>query len=73
MNKTYHQRIPKNWKSQMKEASGIAAATPKRRRDINKRKRDQKARLQPLEVCGRVLVRNLNERGGPGKTRAIRE
>ena len=57
----------------MKEASEIAAANTKQRRDMDKRKRDQKARLQPLKVCGRVLVKNLNERGGSGKTKAFLE
>ena len=58
----------------MKEVFGIAAANTKWTGDTDKRKRDQKARLQPLEVGGRVLVRNLNEReGGPGKTRAFWE
>ena len=55
----------------MKEAFGIAAANTKRRRDMGKRKRDQKARFQPLEVGGRILVRNLNEKGGPHKTKAF--
>ena len=41
-----------DWKSRMKEAFEIAAAHAKRRRE--------KARFQPLEVDGRVLVRNLN-------------
>ena len=34
----------------MKEAFGIAAANTKRRRGMDKRKRNQKARLQLLEV-----------------------
>lgn len=38
---------------------------------MNKRKRDQKAILQTIEVRGRVLIGNLNERGGTSKTRAI--
>ena len=29
---------------------------------MDKRKRDQKARLQSVEVGGRVLLRNVNER-----------
>ena len=55
----------------MKEAFGIAAANTKWRGDMDKRKRDQ--RLKPLEVGSRVLVRNLNEKGGPGKKRAFWE
>ena len=42
----------------MKEAFGIAAANTKQRRDLDKRKRDQKARLQPFDVGGRRLVRS---------------
>ena len=57
----------------MKEAFGIAAVNTKWRKDFDKIKRDQKARLQPLEVGGRVLVRNLNLKGGPSKTRAFLE
>ena len=59
------------WKSRMKEGFGIAAANTKWRGDMDKRKRDQ--RLKPLEVGGRVLIRNLNEKGGPGKKRAFWE
>ena len=44
----------------MKEAFRIAAVNTKRRTDIDKRKRDQKTRLKPLEVDGRFMVRNLN-------------
>ena len=40
---------------------------------MDKRKRDQKGRLQPLEVGGRMLVRKLNEKGGPGKARTFLE
>ena len=58
-NNTDEQNTPstyiEKWKSRMKEAFGIAAANTKQRRDIDKRKRDQKARLQPFEVGGRVL------------------
>ena len=70
MNKYTSTYIEKR-KSRMKEAFGTAAANTKRRRDMVQRKRDQKARLQPLEVGGRVLVKNLNEKGGPGKTKAF--
>ena len=57
----------------MKEAFGIAAVNTNWRKDFDKIKRDQKARLQPHEVGGRVLVRNLNLKGGPSKTRAFWE
>ena len=57
----------------MKEAFKKTAANTKQRRDMDKRKRDQKARLQPLKMGGRVLVRNLSERGGSGKTKTFLE
>ena len=60
------------WKTRMKEAFKIAEENPKKRTSTDKRKRDLKATLEPLEVGGRVLVRNLTERGGgPGKSRSI--
>ena len=40
---------------------------------MDKRKRDQKARLQSLEMGGRVLVRNLNEKEVSGKTKVFWE
>ena len=40
---------------------------------MDNRKRDGNARLQPLEVVGRVLVRNLNKKRGPSKIRAFWE
>ena len=56
------------WKCRMKGAFAIAAANSKRRNSMGKRKRDQK---REIAVGGRVLVRNLNERGEPGKTRVL--
>ena len=61
------------WKTRMKEAFKIAEENTKKRTSIDKRQRDLKATLEPLEVGGRVLVRNFTERGGPGKSRSIWE
>ena len=55
------------WKARMKEAFKIAEENIKKRRSADKRQREVPATLEPLEVGGRVLVRNLTERGGPGK------
>ena len=76
-NNTVQQNIPstyiKKWKDRMKEAFGIAATHIKSERDMEKRKMDQKPRLQPFEAGCRVLVTNLNERGEPGKTKTFWE
>ena len=55
------------WNARMKEAFKIAEENIKKRRSADKRQREVPATLEPLEVGGRVLVRNLTERGGPGK------
>ena len=47
----------------MKEAFKIAEENTKKRRSADKRQRDLKATLEPLEVRGRVLLKNLTERG----------
>ena len=59
------------WNARMKEAFKITEENTKKRRSADKRQRDLKATLEPLEVGGRVLVRNLTERGGPWKKRYI--
>ena len=55
------------WNARMKEAFKTAEENIKKRRSADKRQREVPATLEPLEVGGRVLVRNLTERGGPGK------
>ena len=54
----------------MKEAFKIAEKSlqnTKKRRSADKRQRDLKATLEPLEVGGRVLVRNLTKSGDLAK------
>ena len=50
----------------MKEAFKITEENTKKRRSADNRQRNLKATLEPLEVGGRVLVRNLTERGDLG-------
>ena len=57
----------------MKEAFEITEENTKKRRSADKRQRDLKATLEPLEVGGRVLVRHLTEREGPGKIHSFWE
>ena len=57
----------------MTEAFKIASDNTKNRRHSNKKLKDKRATLAPLEIGGRVLVRNLLEREGPGKLRLFWE
>ena len=66
--KRYPQYL-KEWKAAMMEAHKIAAAraghwASQKRESYNKR-----ARSSALKPRGRVLVKNVLERGGPGKLR----
>ena len=55
--RNYNNFIQK-WKAIMKEAFKIAEENIKKRRSAYKRQRNLKATLEPLEVGGRLLVRN---------------
>lgn len=61
----------KNWKQRMKKAFQIASSNTTRRRDQGRAKQNVFAKLKQIEVGGRVLVRNLVERGGTGKLRSF--
>jgi transposase InsO family protein len=61
-----------DWKISMKEAHRIAAENSARRKEKS-RKRTNKIKYASLEVGDRVLVRNVREKGGPGKLRSYWE
>lgn len=62
-----------HWADQMAEAYKIAAQSSKQRSLRNKEYYDQKASCIILRPGDRVLVRNLSQRGGPGKLRSFWE
>ena len=57
----------------MKEAYNLASAQARKSADIGKRQYDKKVRHTALCEGDRVLVRNMTERGGPGKLRSYWE
>ena len=63
----------RKWKQAMHEAYDIAAKRSRSSQQQNKERYDQHAKSTCLQQDDRVLVRNLNERGGPGKLRAFWE
>ena len=65
----------KRWGRQMREAYQIVQekSAARKQKDIDRRKRDGKRILGDLMVGDRVLVRNVRERGGPGKLRSYWE
>ena len=64
-----HNNFIQIWEAQIKEAFKIAEKNTKKRRSTDKKRRDLKATLKPLEIVNRVLVRIVTERGGPGEIR----
>lgn len=61
------------WTAQMKEAYKLAQANAKKAAWRGKRNYDKGCRSAIIKVGDRVLVRNLSERGGPGKLRSYWE
>ena len=61
------------WKTAMNEAYAIANKRSSNARERNKHRYDNKAQSIDLHPDDRVLVRNLSERGGPGKLRSFWE
>jgi hypothetical protein len=69
--KSYQQQIS-DWKASMREAHRIAAQNSKLSKDNGKKRRNT-TKYVALEVGDRVLVKNVKEKGGPGKIRAFWE
>ena len=63
----------KDWRNNMEEAYKVAAEVSKKVGESNKKTYDQKATAAVLPEGARVLVRNLREKGGPGKLRSYWE
>lgn len=63
----------KNWQARMCQAYEIASRTADRETSRSKAGYDRRIHGIDLQPGGRVLVRNLSERGGPGKLRSYWE
>ena len=70
---TSHPEYVKKWRRAMEEAYAIARERAQNNANRNKRRCDAKPQSIELQPNDRVLVRNLSERGGPGKLRSYWE
>ena len=62
-----------SWRKNMEEAHKVAARVSRKTGATNKRAYNVKANAGVLKSGDRVLVRNLREKGGPGKLRSFWE
>ena len=65
-----HAEYTEKQKVAMQDAYDLARQNISKSADDGKRQYDQKVRFSSLQTDDRVLVRNLSQRGGPGKLRS---
>ena len=69
---SYHSFV-QNWEKSMKEAYRLANDNINKNNSYNKQYYDRKAKVINIEPGDKVLLRNLQERGGTGKLRSYWE